>query len=105
MYKVLSAESCSDGDTQQPAAAAAASQAAHRQPINNPPSFFSESFASSGKQEGGATVLWEGHDIVTKETCFPASLNVNNLGKAAMLHFVSPSLLRLGPCHTQPVDH
>jgi hypothetical protein len=56
MYKVLGAESCSGGDTQQPAAAVAASQ--------NPPSkslmsSFRESFISSGKQGGGATVLWE----------------------------------------------
>jgi hypothetical protein len=38
MYKVLDAENCSGGDTQQPAAvvAAAASQAAGRQPIKNP---------------------------------------------------------------------
>jgi hypothetical protein len=68
--KVLSAESCSGGDTQQPAAVSF-SQAAH-QSINNPPSihqsipyqiphqssfnqnplsFFSESFTYSGKQE------------------------------------------------------
>jgi hypothetical protein len=31
--------------------------------------------------------LGEGHDIVTRETCIPTSLNVNNLGKAAVLHF------------------
>jgi hypothetical protein len=44
MYNVLGAESCSGGDTQQPAAAAvaaaaaaeAASQAASRQPIKKP---------------------------------------------------------------------
>jgi hypothetical protein len=72
MYKVLSAENCSGGDTQQPAAAA--SQAAHSQPISPPPfhtkfpsilqslnppsknlmSSFRESFLSSGKQGGGA---------------------------------------------------
>jgi hypothetical protein len=40
----------------------------------------------SGKQ-GGAAVLREGHDIVTRGTCVPASLNVKNLGKAAVLHF------------------
>jgi hypothetical protein len=28
----------------------------------------------------------EGHDIVTRETCIPTSLNLNNLGKAAVLH-------------------
>jgi hypothetical protein len=31
-------------------------------------------------------VLWEGRDIVTGETCIPASLNVNNLGEAAVLN-------------------
>jgi hypothetical protein len=50
-------------------------------------SSFSESCISSGKQGGGATVLGEGRDIVTRETCIPTSLNVNNLGKAAVLHF------------------
>jgi hypothetical protein len=28
-----------------------------------------------------------GRDSVTRETCIPASLNVNNLGKAVVLHF------------------
>jgi hypothetical protein len=49
-------------------------------------SSFSESFISSGKQ-GGAVVLREGCDIVTGETCIPASLKVNSLGEAAVLHF------------------
>jgi hypothetical protein len=87
MYKVLGAENCSGGDTQWPAGAASvgASQAAHSQPISqsiihqsstNPPSknlasSFSESFISSGKQGGGATVHGEGRDIVTRETCTP----------------------------------
>jgi hypothetical protein len=48
-------------------------------------SSFSESFIPSGIH-GGAAVLREGHDIVTGETCVPASLNVNNLGEAAVLH-------------------
>jgi hypothetical protein len=51
---------------------------------------FSESFISSGKQGGGATVLREGHNTVTREACIPTSLNVTNLGKAAVLHFASP---------------
>jgi hypothetical protein len=51
-------------------------------------SSFGDSFISSGKQGNGATVLWEGRDIVTRETCIPTSLNINNLGKAAVLHFV-----------------
>jgi hypothetical protein len=47
-------------------------------------SSFSESFIPSGKQ-GGAAVLGKGCDIVTGETCITASLNINNLGKAAEL--------------------
>jgi hypothetical protein len=53
---------------------------------NSCASSFSESFIFSGKQ-GGAGVLREGHDIVTGETCIPASLNINNLEEAAILHF------------------
>jgi hypothetical protein len=52
----------------------------------SPASSFSESFIANGKQ-GGAVVLGEGRDIVTRETCVPASLNINNLGEAAVLHF------------------
>jgi hypothetical protein len=63
-------------------------------------SFFSESFIPSGKQ-GGAATLGEGRDIVTGETCLPASLNVNNLGKAAVLHF---PLLWPGLCQSWPTD-
>jgi hypothetical protein len=53
------------------------------QPSKNPPSknltsSFHESFISSGQQGGGATVLGEGHDTVTRETCIPTSLNINN---------------------------
>jgi hypothetical protein len=48
---------------------------------------FSESFTPSGKQGDGA--LRDRHDIVTRETCVPTSLKVNNLGKAAVLHFSS----------------
>jgi hypothetical protein len=59
---------------------------------------FSESFISSGKQ-GGAAVLGEGCNIVTRGTCIPASLNVNNLEEAAVLHF---PLLWLGLCQSQP---
>jgi hypothetical protein len=33
-------------------------------------------FINSGKQ-GGAEALGEGRDIVTGETCFPASLNAS----------------------------
>jgi hypothetical protein len=56
-------------------------------PSKNLPSSISKSFISSGKQGGGATVLWEGCDIITKETLIPTSLNINNLGKSAVLHF------------------
>jgi hypothetical protein len=79
--------------TQQPASFCG-SPLTNCQPINPSPikknlaSSFTESFMSSGKQGGGATVLWEGCDIVTRETCvLLLSLNVNNLGKAAVLHF------------------
>jgi hypothetical protein len=33
-----------------------------------------------------STAVQEGHDIVARGTCFAASLNINNLGKAAELH-------------------
>jgi hypothetical protein len=68
----------------------------------HPPTKTSSTF--SGKQGGGATVLSEGHDIVTRETCIPTSLNINNR-KIAVLHFASHSFLQLGPCQTQMVDH
>jgi hypothetical protein len=54
-----------------------------------PVSSISESFIISDKQ-GEAGVLREGCDILTGETCVPASLNVNNLGEAAVLHFPLP---------------
>jgi hypothetical protein len=63
-------------------------------------SSFSESFIPSGKQ-GGTAVLGEGCDIVTGETCVPASLNINNLGEA-VLHF---RLLWLGLCLSRPTDN
>jgi hypothetical protein len=67
-------------------------------------SSFKESFISSGKQEGGTAVLWEEPDIVTRETCVPTSLNLNNLGKAVVLHFAL-AFLWLGQCQTQPADY
>jgi hypothetical protein len=36
-------------------------------------------------------VLEEGRDTVTRETCIPTSQNINNLGKAAVLHSASLS--------------
>jgi hypothetical protein len=39
----------------------------------------------------------EGRDIVTGEISVPTSLNINNLRKAAVLHFASRSLLWLVP--------
>jgi hypothetical protein len=65
----------------------AASQSIHQILNPSPASSFSESFIYSGKQGGGARVLWEGHDIVPRETRHPTSPNVNNLGKASVLHF------------------
>jgi hypothetical protein len=62
MYKVLSAESCSGGDTQQPVTASA--EANQNPPSKSLVSSFSKSFISSGKQGGGATVLGEGHDLL-----------------------------------------
>jgi hypothetical protein len=49
-------------------------------------SSFSESFKPSGKQGGRAAVLGERQDIVTRGTCVPASLSINNLGKALCPH-------------------
>jgi hypothetical protein len=69
-------------ETQQPATA---SVAANQNPPSKALSSFRESFISSGKQGGGATVLKEGRDTVTRENC-STSLNINNLGKAAGLH-------------------
>jgi hypothetical protein len=43
----------------------------------------------------------EGHDIVTGETCIPASLNANNLGDAAVLLF---PVCWPGLCHSRPTD-
>jgi hypothetical protein len=45
-----------------------------KSPIKKTPSktltsSYSKSFISSGKQRGGATVLGEGRDVVTRETC------------------------------------
>jgi hypothetical protein len=45
-------------------------QHSHKQPTNQKtPSSFKQSFIFSGKQEGRATDLGEGHGIVTRETC------------------------------------
>jgi hypothetical protein len=74
-------------------------QSPHKPPIHPPSkhfpsknlvSSFSKSFISSGKQGGGATVLREGRDTVTRETCVPTSLNINNLGKLVVLYFAFP---------------
>jgi hypothetical protein len=63
-------------------------------------SSFSESFIPSGKW-GGAAVPEKGLDIVTGETCIPASLNVNN-SEAAVLDFPLPWL---GLCLSRPTDN
>jgi hypothetical protein len=46
-------------------------------------------------------VIGEGRDIVIGEICIPASLNINNLEKTAVLHF---PLLWQGVCQSQPTD-
>jgi hypothetical protein len=85
MYKVL-VQKAALVETQQSAAghSAAISQATPRQPIKTHQKTLLSSFSKSGKQGGGAAVLGEGHDIVTRESCIPTSLNLN-LGKAAVL--------------------
>jgi hypothetical protein len=87
MYKVLGAESSSGGNT---ITSSSVSGSQSKLSSKNPWVSLSESFISSGKQGGGATVLGEGCDIVARETCFHTSLNVNNLGKATVLHFAFP---------------
>jgi hypothetical protein len=67
------------------------SQPPHQKNLPHPKSLtssFSEYFIFSGKQGSGATVLEEGCDIVTRGTSVPASLNLNNLGKASELHLI-----------------
>jgi hypothetical protein len=58
---------------------------------------FSGPFINSGKQDG-AEALKEGCDIVTGETCVPASLNTN-LGDATVLLFFC---FVQGLCPSQP---
>jgi hypothetical protein len=73
----------------------------HQSPIKNPscPPTVSESFISSGTQEGAATALQEGHDIVTTETCIPTSFSeCKHLRKSSC---ASHALLQLGPCQIQ----
>jgi hypothetical protein len=75
-------------EKQQPAAATANQNPPPKHlSSKNLKSSFNESFISSGKQEGGATIFRESRDIETRETCLPTSLNANNFGKAAELHF------------------
>jgi hypothetical protein len=71
-------------ETQQPAAVATAAN--QNPPSKNLVSSFSESHIQC-KQGGGAAVLGEGHDTVTRDTCVPSSLNVNNSGEAVVMHF------------------
>jgi hypothetical protein len=66
----------------------------------------SEFIIYSGKQGSTATVL-RGHDTVVigkQGTCNHYSLDVNILGKAAVLHFALAPLLWLGAMPTQPAD-
>jgi hypothetical protein len=74
MYKVISAESCSGGNT---VVSVATNQ---KSPLKYLLSF-SKSFISSGKQGGGVTILRQGCDIVTRETCVATSLNIKDLEK------------------------
>jgi hypothetical protein len=57
-------------------AASQAGQPIQKTSIKNPKSSFSDSFIFIGKQGGGAIVLMEGHDIVTREISIPTSLNL-----------------------------
>jgi hypothetical protein len=75
--------------SQQPPKQPTASQS--KNPIKKILVSFRESFISSGKKGGGATVLKEVCDTVTRETCI-STLNLNNLRKAAVLHLASCSL-------------
>jgi hypothetical protein len=63
-------------------------------------SSFRDSFILSSEQ-GETVVLGEECDTVTGETFVPASLNVNNLGKAALLPLPPPWP---GLCLSQPTD-
>jgi hypothetical protein len=83
MYKVLGAEICSGGDSQ---------QQHQQQPIKNfhqktspPPSVSLLYPVVNNEME--QKFLGRGTAIETRETCVSTSLNVNNLGKAAVLHF------------------
>jgi hypothetical protein len=108
MYKVFGAESCSGGDTHQPAAAAAgaASQVALSQPIKIPINQFPYPSSVFYKQGGGATVLREAPDTVVRETCLPTSFSeCKQFRKSSCAAFCLSPLLPLGPCQTQPVDH
>jgi hypothetical protein len=68
MYKVLSAESCFVGDTP---ASINSSGSQSKSPIKKLPGLLQQIFyILAGKQGGGATVLREMHDIVTRETWF-----------------------------------
>jgi hypothetical protein len=67
----------------------------------NPPSSFSESFISSGKQGGAAIPQEQPNNIGTGKTCLLASLKINNLEEAAVLHF---PLLWPRLCQSQPTD-
>jgi hypothetical protein len=76
-------------------------------PSKSPTSLFSESFISSGKQGGGATVLREGHDIVSGETCVPTSFSEHKqLRKSSCAAFWLLSLFcDWGCAKSQPIDY
>jgi hypothetical protein len=91
MYKVIGTESCSGGDTQEPAAAA--SQVAHSQAIKIPhPPSASLLYTVINNEVKQQSLGWGVTLKQEKPGFLLLSLNVNNLGKAAVLHFaLAPS--------------
>jgi hypothetical protein len=66
-------------------------------------SSFSKSFIYNDKQGGGATVLGEGNDIVTRETC--SLSECKQFRKSSCAAFCLCPLLQLGPCQIQPAGY
>jgi hypothetical protein len=87
MYKVLSAESCTDGETQRPAAAA--NQNFHQTPPPHPPS--ERLLHAVVSQEVEQHFLGRGTDIVIRETCVHPSLKVNKKSNCAASHLLLSS--------------
>jgi hypothetical protein len=101
MYKVLSAESCSGGDTPDSVSISASQSKAPIKKASRPPSV--SLLYPVVKQGGGATVLGEGHDTVNKRNLLSTSFSEHKqLRKAAVLHPASLSSAT-GAVQTQPV--